>query len=128
MLADKKAGSAQILGRALARTTSEEILKTSWTFLTKNDFEKTGVSASKENLLFLLRKVRSNIMPYPSSIICYESGDEVRSLIYHENKNTLASLAMALSAEPESLYFFASGFKNFSEAETRIRQLLKQFF
>ena len=126
MLADKKIGLAQILGRALARTTSEENLKTSWTFLTKNDFDKTGLEPSKDNVLFLLRKVRSNIVPPLSSIVCYEDSGGVRSLIYHENKNVLANMASALGGAPESSYFLASGFKNFSEAENRIRQLLKQ--
>jgi len=125
-LADKKIELAQITGRALARTTIEPNLKTSWTFLTRRDFEKTGVAALKENMLFLLRKVRSNIAPPPCSIVCFENGDEVQSLIYHEDKNVLANLAMSLGGEPESLYFFASGFKNFSEAETKIRQLLKR--
>ncbi len=125
-LADKKIEAAQILGRALARTTAEEELKTSWTFLTKNDFQKTGFAPSKENALLILRKARSNIIPTPCSVLCYENGEEVEALVYHEDKNVLGSLALVLGAIPQSPYFFASGFKNFSEAETKIRNLLKE--
>ncbi|MBI2507242.1 MAG: hypothetical protein HYW09_01360 [Candidatus Niyogibacteria bacterium] len=125
-LKGKKINSAQIVGRALARTTLEEELKTSWTYLTKNDFLKTNLESTKENIIFILRKVRSYITATSCSIICYEDGDGVKSLIFNENKNILAGLAASFGAALESSHFFAGGFKNFSDAETKIRQLLKE--
>ena len=123
---DKKSNATQMIGRALARTTFEEELKTSWTFLTRQDFLKTGFGATKDNLLFILRKVRSQISPADCSVICYENENGAGSLIFHEDENVLKNLSLGLGASMESPYFFASGFKNFSEAETKIRQLLKQ--
>ncbi|QQG45912.1 MAG: hypothetical protein HYY55_02940 [Candidatus Niyogibacteria bacterium] len=125
LLLEKDPRFVQIVGRALARTASETELKTSWTYLTKKDFEKTELESTKENLLFILRKIRAGIMPHRSSIICYESGGGIESLIFNEDRKILNVMAAVLGAEPESLYFFTSGFKNFSEAETKIRQLLK---
>lgn len=125
-ISEKKIGTAQILGRALARTTLESDLKTSWTFLTKHDFEKTGFVPSKENLVFLLKKTRSNIMPAQGSVVCYEDNGAISSLIYNEDKYILGRLAFLAGSSLESKHFFVSGLKNFSEAEVKIRQLLKQ--
>ncbi|OHA68621.1 MAG: hypothetical protein A3I38_02950 [Candidatus Wildermuthbacteria bacterium RIFCSPLOWO2_02_FULL_47_10] len=124
--ADKKTGTAQILGRALARTASDTEIKTSWTFLTKHDFEKTGVEPTDENSLSILKKVRANIAPHTCSVLCREHEDGVRSLIFHEDKKALWGLASSLGAVIQSPYFFASGFKNFSEAEVKIRNLLRE--
>lgn len=125
-LKDKKINLAQITGRALARTTLEEELETSWTYLTKHDFLKTNFEPVKENILFILRKVRASIAAPSGSIVCYEDGDSVKSLIFNENKNILRGLAASFGATLESAHFFVGGFKNFSDAEIKIRQLLKQ--
>lgn len=123
---EKKTNLVQLVGRALARTASEEESGASWTFLTKQDFLKTGLEASKENILFILRKVRSQISWRNSSVVCYESGNGIDSLVFHENEGVLKKLSLALGASPESRYFFVSGFKNFSEAESKIKELLRE--
>lgn len=115
---------AQLFGRGLARTTIDSTLKASWTFLTARDFEKTNIAPTKEILLLLLKKIRRSVPHQPISILCYEANG-VRAFVFDEYKPLLASMAGRLGVETESHYFLTPPFQTFSEAEVKLRELLR---
>lgn len=116
---------AQLFGRALARTTIDTGLKTSWTFLAQKDFEKTQLEPTEDMLVALIKKIRRSIQRQSFSILCYET-DEIGTIIFGENAAMLAGMAGRLGREPKSLYFFGPSFSTFSEAEVKLRELLRE--
>lgn len=122
---EKKINYTQLLGRALARTTLDRPLKTSWTFLAKKDFEKTKTSPSKDMLLPLIQKIRSSIEYCPLSVLFYEENG-IETLFWGEEKGLISIAASRLGRELQSPYFFGPSFSGFSEAEKNIRQLLRE--
>lgn len=123
--ASEDLGSAQLLGRALARTAIEKELKISWTFLTQKDFEKTKIAPEEKILLSLLQKIRRVIAAEPLAVLCYQEGVSVRTLLSSQDPLILSRLSESMGFEAKGSYFFGPQFKNFSEAETRTRELLK---
>lgn len=123
---EKNLNFAQLLGRALARTTIDSSLKTAWTFLKARDFEKTKLLPTKETLLGLLKRVRLAIEDQPLYIFCYEYENEGIKTLFWGQRGVLNGLAQNLGSQLESLYFFGPTFANFSEAETKIRQAVKR--
>ncbi|MCH7882822.1 hypothetical protein IIA95_00145 [Patescibacteria group bacterium] len=122
---EKDIARAQLFGRALARTTIDTGLKTSWTFLSRKDFEKTQLEPAEDMLVALIRKIRKFIQHQPFSILCYEAS-EIGTIIFGENTAILTGMAERLGREPKSLYFFGPSFPTFSEAEIKLRELLKE--
>ena len=122
----KTVEEAQLLGRALARTTVEEGLKSSWTFLTLKDFEKTKALPAEEKLVSLMPKIRAAITEETSSILCFENASGVSVLFESRDKNIHNRVAGYFGLADKSPVLSVPAFKNFSEAENKIRQLLKE--
>lgn len=127
---EKAIGKAQFFGRALARTTCDPGLKTTWTFLALKDFEKTKNIPAKELFISLLKKIRLSIEHQPFSVLCYEQNSEggitrIQTMVFGENKNLLTTLAQRFGVEATNHYFFGPSFHTFSEAETKLKQLLR---
>jgi hypothetical protein len=102
---------AQILGRALARTRFSESPQSNWTFISKNDFEKTGVSDIDISLVRRIsEEIKEIVPPQPTFIILWENGENmVQALITRDG-----------NGEKQ-----AGPYKNFTEAEMKIKQMLK---
>jgi len=126
MASQKTLAKTQLLGRALARTHIDEQLHASWTFISSKDFEKTNTSPNTTLLLNTLKKIRQTIAEQPLSMLFFETMEGVSVIVYGKNEAVVNPLAKTLGAELQSQYFITQAFKNFSEAELRIRQLLKK--
>ncbi|MBI1957020.1 MAG: hypothetical protein HYS44_00985 [Candidatus Niyogibacteria bacterium] len=116
---------SQFLGRALARTTTDPVLNASWTFLSSRDFAKTNVSPSPELFRMIFDRIASTIGRLPIFILCYEQGG-IRTLFAGDEQ------ALRRTAERFGVLYSSGSvlagpvFPTFSEAETTIRQLLKE--
>jgi hypothetical protein len=127
---EKTAFSAQILGRMLARTYIDDVMKTSWSFLNQRDMQKTNqVSVSPNFLYNLLKKIRTLIPPQKLHVLIWQSKEGIRALITaaaHKNEQYLLPLAQKFQTEPQSRFFIVGPFENFSQAESKLRQTLKE--
>ncbi len=118
------------LGRALGRSDFEKELGTHWTFLTKEDLKKTGAG---ENILISIFKEIRNLRKNPRYFaLLWETGGAEQnperniSAMIGGGEEKIASLASFFGSTPSSNYFFVHGFKAFSEAEIKIRELLRK--
>lgn len=102
---------SQILGRALARTRINEPLKSIWTFISKEDLEKTDNKNADDALFFqIIRNIKNLIPSPPIAIILWQKKDAVFGAMLKDDE------------------IKTSGpFKNFTEAEIIIQKALKEF-
>lgn len=119
---------AQLLGRALARTRKDEALKSSWTFLSKEDLEKTENLLSPAEFFYNILKEVKKVTPREEiSLIFWQNNDGVFVIIETEKRNLLsAEMACALSVDTEGGYLLSGPYQNFQEAETKIRETIKE--
>lgn len=105
---------AQILGRTLARTRLNKSLQSNWAFLSKNDFEKAEIKNANTALIRqIVNEINEIISCQPIFVILWEDKD-----------NNIWAL---LKTEKEKEEKEALGpYKNFSEAELKIQQILKE--
>ena len=122
---EKSLERARLFGRALARTTVDRALKTAWTFLKAEDFEKTKLAPAQANILSILKRLRLAIEEQILYVICYQT-EKIQTVFWSQNQQLLENLAGRFGGHPESFYFFGPQFENFSEAETKIRNLLRE--
>ena len=123
-------GQIQLIGRALARTHSDENLYSSWTFLKAGDFEKTKTSPEPETIRDLFNKIKNFLKEAKFHFIFWEKSEENQSkifgFVFGRNEESLNFLALSLGAQIQSDYFFTPPFKSFSEAELAARKSLKK--
>ncbi|HEY4521830.1 MAG TPA: hypothetical protein VJH05_01680 [Candidatus Paceibacterota bacterium] len=115
----------KLLGRVLQRSEIEKDLGTIWTFITPEDFAKTNQNESAILPLFKeIKKLRrgENFL----AILWNDGKENIKAIVGGENNLKLKSLATQMNSALSSSYFFAEGFKNFSEAETKIRSEIKK--
>ena len=120
------AGARQLLGRALARSQREEGFGAFWSFLPFKDFEKTHLRPTAENL----KELGAELIKFKNrddlSLLLWEDGEK-KILGFASGPNPrIQKLAMAMGAAPQSDYFAFGPFANFSEAERKLRELLKE--
>lgn len=123
----KKPAFWKLLGRALARSGYEENSKTAWSFLPKADFQKTG--AAEDIVLEILEGFRAERAWADFWVLLWEASSENKKIcaaISLADNAKLASLADLFGIPPAAPYLFANGFSSFSEAEIKIRGLIKQ--
>jgi len=151
---EKTISSAQLLGRALARTQIDETFGASWTFLSQKDLEKTGNSNSSSQFFYnIVKNLRENIPSGPISLLFWQAPSEnirrnsdflperletefpakqanqnVFALAAAEEEKILLPLAAVLGMKLQSKYFISGPFDNFSEAELRFRNAFKEIF
>lgn len=109
---------AQILGRALARTRLNEPLQSNWTFISNQDFEKAGIKNADSSLVLrIVNKINEIIPSRPIFIALWE-----------DKENNIWALSVPETEEGEKEIFekLAGPYKNFSEAEIKIQQALKE--
>ncbi|MBI2020970.1 hypothetical protein HYS99_00465 [Candidatus Giovannonibacteria bacterium] len=116
----------KLLGRALLRSEFEPELKTFWSFLSKKDFESSNETA--DNSSFLLLRELENIKPQRefTAFLVEKKPEEISAIISSKNRSSTERAAELLGAEIASAYIFVNGFKTFSEAELKIRSVLKK--
>ncbi len=126
---DKKMNFAQLFGRALARTRVNDDLSSSWTFISEEDFEKTGSQSFDRNIFHKIsRKMDDFIPPRMFSFVFWqeENGVYCMATSDEESKKNLVLLAEKTGADLTGEYFVAGPFENFSSAEIKIKQALKE--
>ncbi len=143
MGADKKTVSAvlekakatpltQLLGRAMARTRTDEDGKISWTFLSQEDFEKSGgLEQNTETLLQVMQKVRSLMPAQPTMIMTWQDVGGIEVMIKNfddseQSRQKMFSLAQRAACPMQNDFFVMGPFKNFTEAETQTQKMLKE--
>lgn len=107
-------GQAQLWARALLRSSFEKEQKICWSFITPDDFIKTG--ETRRALPALFQHVRRTL-EVPTFI-----------LLWQETKETAVYVSLHTTHPPISqrlLHVLAAQFPSFTEAETEIRKLLK---
>ncbi len=124
---EKTIFSAQLLGRALARTHIDSESPVSWTFLNQKDLEKTSNSGlSSLSFYNVLKNIRENIPYKPLSLLFWQdSGQNIYATAAADDEKELVPLAEAIGVKLQSKYFTTGPFSSFSEAEIKFRQALK---
>ncbi len=120
------AGFYKLLGRAFARSHKDKETDTFWAFLPFSDFEKTGQKeTAATNILAELRAgTRGDALFY--ALLYEKSPKNISALVASNDNARLQTLAGLLSTEPASSYFFANGFTAFSEAELKLKTLIRR--
>lgn len=126
---EQKIPFAQLFGRALARTRVNDDLQSSWTFVSAEDIEKANFQYTDNEIFFrIAQKINSFIPPQPLSFIFWQEENGVYCLATENDGATkfLPLLAEKMNADIEKKYFISGPFENFSSAETKTKQALKE--
>lgn len=116
----------QLFGRALARTRISDPLKSIWTFVTKEDLEKTKNQKSQPALFYQIIRNIKNLLPnHEIAIILWQKDEDVYLLAISEEK-ILQNIAEKMEADYKEDFLLAGPYKNFSEAEIFIQKTLKE--
>ncbi|MBI2640967.1 MAG: hypothetical protein HYW91_03750 [Candidatus Sungbacteria bacterium] len=116
-------GLAQLLGRASVRSRLDEDQKILWSFLTKEDFEKTG--RSPEDISGVLSRLDSEFPRHRiSASLWQDPADERIYATLSGERPALEALRSAEGGEFKSPYLkLSSSFASFREAEEKIASL-----
>lgn len=127
----------QMLGRALARTAVDQNLQSSWTFLSKKDFEKHPAEPDEHFLFNILKEIGQTLPSQTFSLILWQTSsqnalnpgskteDEIWAAIKSANAVKLNFLAAELQTANQNGHLKCGPFKTFSEAELQLRKALK---
>jgi len=127
-LNDKNTSFAKLLGRALARSQTNESLKSVWTFISEQDLEKTASVPSVALFGKVLKKIKTLLEYQPVFAIVWQYQQEVWAMINISTKNNnemAEKVRLSLSAKKEDGNLISGPYKNFSEAEMKIQSALK---
>jgi len=120
----------QLLGRALARTQTNEDLKSTWTFVSKSDLEKTGSIAAEISIFQqILSSVRDYLPSQPVNVIFWQNKEnEIWGLVSpRENQEDfLKKISLLMTGKVENGNYHIGPFPNFSGAEIRTQEALKE--
>lgn len=126
---EQKLPFSQLFGRALARTRINEDLQSSWTFISAEDIEKTSFQYANNEIFYkIIGKMKDFLPPQPLSFIFWQEENGVYCMAAENSgeKKILPSLADKMNADMEEKYFIAGPFDNFSSAEIKAKQALKE--
>lgn len=121
---------AQLVGRALARTYTDESLGISWSFLNQRDLQRTNNNnISTSSLYKLLKNVGTFIPSQNLYVLIWQTIEGIKAMITtseDKSREYLMNFAEKLQAQPQSRFFIIGPFENFSEAEKHLRQILQE--
>ena len=117
---------SHILGRALARTQLDLNTSSSWTFITKKDFEKSAFLNEQFIPEVLVDSIHENIPQVKNSLVLFEESPGVRCFAYSEDKQVIKKLAQELKQPSSGQYIYTGKFESFTNAERVMRGLLKK--
>ncbi len=124
ILQRQKTNSAvQFMGRFMARTYFDEQLNVSWSFIPKKDFDKTGADPSPQNMMSVEREIEKSIKSAKTYVICWQLNLEIFSIIKSSSR-LLEDLSIKFDASLNNDHLLLRHFKNFSEAEIKIKEAL----
>ena len=142
---EKTISSANLLGRALARTHADDKLDASWTFLSREDLKKTNNLNSPPSFFYNIIRNLRDLIPFRTlSLLFWQNepaspnqggliptganliGQNIIAMAAADEEKDLIPLAQQLGARLQSRYFTAGPFNNFSEAELRFRKALEE--
>ena len=119
----------QLFGRALARSFYEEHLDLFWAFLSQKDFQKTNTTPGRGlsiQILEELQKIAS--LPQTYIILWQDEGmrgeNSISGIVKSYNKTALLELNNSFNSITGSM-LEVGPFDNFSEAEIKLRSMLK---
>jgi len=116
----------QITGRAAARSHYDENLEAMFVFLQETDFEKTNNSSSLNLILKIIKELK-HIAKLPRVYAFFwQKKDEIFTVLKSDDNNYLLKLSNAFQSSLQSDYLLTGPYKNFSEAELKIREALVQ--
>lgn len=118
----------QLLGRALARTRKDKTMESSWTFLSKEDMEKTGNSdISAEFFHKILKEVKKTAPAEKISLLLWQNEDEIWAIVETGDKELiLAEIAFRLNIPTDSKFLLAGPYSSFQEAENKLQDAIKE--
>lgn len=119
----------QILGRAMARTFTNESLKSAWTFLSLCDLEKTNNKEAGPPLFFrIMDNINDFMPPQLIFVLIWQTKRDVRAIINMKQNHSDApeKIKNFLEAEENKGFLLCGPYKNFSEAEIKIQEALKK--
>lgn len=125
---DKNASFAKLLGRALARSQTNESLNSVWTFLSEQDLEKTVKTPDLSVFSKIIKKIKIFLENRPVFVLVWQYEEEVWALLDTSAKNSgemAEKLKTSLSATKKDGGLISGPYKNFSEAEIKIQSALK---
>jgi hypothetical protein len=124
---EKTLSFSRLLGRALARTHSDEKLHASWTFVSKDDLKKTENSNLSPSFFYgIIRNLRELIPFQPLSLLFWRDEERVFAMAAADEEQELIPLSAALGIKLQSKYFVTGPYDNFSEAELNFRKALQE--
>ena len=128
ILNDKSPSFARLLGRALARSYPNESLKSMWTFIADQDLEKTGNAPGLALFGKIMKKTKTLLEPLPFFVLIWQSKKEVWAMISVKSQGgeSEEKIKASLSAKKEDGALISGPYKNFSEAELKIQNVLKE--
>ncbi|MCK6462679.1 MAG: hypothetical protein L6Q29_02560 [Candidatus Pacebacteria bacterium] len=128
---EKSDNEAKLFGRALARTASDGGRGLVWTFLSEQDLQKTGLIGAGEAVFAGIGGQIFDFYPNVSlAAVLWQKNDSVKCLIRssspRERSGAAEKIRLALNCEDKGAYLLCGPYKNFSEAELKIKNALKE--
>lgn len=126
---DKNPAFARLLGRALARSYPNESLQSMWTFVAKQDLEKTGNEPVPALFGKIMKKIKNILEPRPVFVLIWQEKQEIWAMISvssQTGKEAAEKIGASLSAKHKDGNLISGPYKNFSEAELKIQSALKE--
>lgn len=128
--AQKNVFSAQLIGRLLARTFIDDALGVSWSFLNSRDLQKTNnISASPSLLYKMIQQAKTLIPIQKLHILLWQTTEGIKALVAVGGQKTekyLLPIAEKMDTKPCSKFFISGPFETFSEAELKLREIIKE--
>ena len=104
-----------------------------WTFIAEQDLEKTGAEPNPALFGKIMKKLKNLLEPRPVFVLIWQSKQEVRAMISFSSRperrggqSIDEKLTASLPAKYENGNLISSPYKNFSEAELKIQNVLKE--
>lgn len=122
----KEVSFSRILGRALARTHVDRQTSSSWTFITREDVEKSGLKSSDFIPEILFDALRDNIPKVKITLVFFEEPPGVRCFVESQEKHIIEKFAKVFHQGTSGDFVYSKKFENFTKAETELKELLKK--
>ncbi|HBB56751.1 TPA: hypothetical protein DEW47_01275 [Patescibacteria group bacterium] len=119
----------RLFGRALARMTINEPLKSVWSFLQYADFEKSGTMGDDYETIYKIITRIGNIINSQKTIFLIwqdQQGNIRAGMNAKGSSETTTKLNAKMVMEEKNGLLISGPYKNFSEAEIKIKDMLKE--
>lgn len=124
---NKENSFVRLLGRAMARTSINEPTKSVWSFISLQDLEKTG-NENADNDFFrkIALKIKEMSATQPVFVLLWQKKEGVFGIILAEHAEMAEKLKLLLPAKSKNGLLFCGRYNNFTEAEMKIQNALKE--